>query len=62
MLGKGALEHLGQKTGVGLVVYALALLFFNHLALGIYAHLINFCVQHALRLHPQAELELVGGQ
>ena len=48
VLGEGALEHLGQKTSVGLVVYALALFFFNYLALGIYAHLVNFCMQHAL--------------
>ncbi len=45
-----------------MVVYALALFFFNHLALRVDAHLVNFCMQHALRLHPQAELKLVGGQ
>jgi len=58
----GRLHGLGQQLAVRLVVVTLAFLFFHHLVLRVDANLLNLGVQHALRLEPQPELELVARQ
>ena len=62
VLGVGAVHGLGNQVAVRLVVDAQALFFFHDLALGLDAVDVHLGVQHALRLQPQAEFELVGRQ
>ena len=52
----------GEELAIGLVVVALALLFFDDLVLGVDADLLNLGVEHALGFQPKPQLELVARQ
>ncbi len=62
MLAVSPLECFFEQRAIGLVIHALAALFLHYLALGLDTFLFHFGMQHALRLQPQAQFQLIGGK